>query len=253
VKPSKHHRRLRTPGDYYIEAEHPEGIDWPTMYARVRLVAAINRDREIMATLEAALSISAPQTDASRLNAMDEWQRSWRIADWMMELGILYYNWGDRTGELWAQRGEEDRIRAWRSVDTSPDDDVSKLGGLLTDDFDLHVPGCDLTQVHFADWAAWVRALVDEQLRAIGSSAKQSAKQQQMRKGVTRPAALQERYYDWTVQFQLCGKGLIKIAGAAGVTHSVVGEAVRAVAQRARIELRSRGTRGRPRTIRAQN
>jgi hypothetical protein len=62
-----------------------------------------------------------------------------------------------------------------------------QLGSLCADEFELQVPGCDLTQVHFADWAAWVRALVDGQVRVIVLAAKQSAKRRQLPNGVARP------------------------------------------------------------------
>jgi hypothetical protein len=247
VKPSKHQRRLRTAGEFYVAAEHPAGIDWPTLHTRVKLVAAINRTKEIKASLDKALRMQASPSDPMLLDAIDAWQRSYGITDWMLELGITNHNWGGRAGELWAIRAEDRRASAWEGADARQGDDISRLdASLYTEDFELCVSGCDLTQVRFEVWAAEIRSLVDQQLSDIKKASEEQAKKRQMRALSKRPSAREERYYGWTVKFQLLGETAFHISEEAGVSKFTVSEAIRAVARAARMETRSGGKRGRP-------
>ena len=255
----KHERQLNPPrGEFYVPAHAPKAGDVNSVRARHDVVRAINRSK-IRKALKKLIDQRLSETVGQRASAamvlpiVDAWAKEWRLTQWMLRDGMLWFKWGGVARDFWNERFDEQRLNG---LELNAEDIGSYLDGtqfvnLWSGDFVLDVTGCDLTVTSWAAWTKRVRCAVKRRLAEIKAAADLRASQTGLirvsRDG--RPAKSKAQkvrgYYDWFVSFQLCNERYEQIASRHDVPVQTVKDGVKSVASAARVDLR-REKGGRP-------
>jgi hypothetical protein len=253
-------RQVRPPsiGEFVRPGNGDRAIDRSVDHARLEIAEAISGPRfEILDDLSARL-----KARASDPAVIDAWAEDWNIPRPVLELGVWVLCWGGDAGTAWLDnltggtRG--------KSVDGSSELPAN-VEPFWSGDFEFRVEGRDLTQTSLAQF---VSAIEWQFASALGEW-KAAIERRAVAEKLVRANPVDEtgrylaRHYEWFVEFHCLDRTYAEIAdegprsntprrmprkldGDAPASQQAVADAVRKVAELARIRLRSEGRRGRP-------
>lgn len=230
--------------------------------ARLGIVAAISLDRlGILKDLDERIARLGKIQAEDVSQAIDEWAERWGLTRDLLRLGIYVEFWGGSVGDAWLDRGgaayvDDDR----QNPPEASRDEPRPVGVLRSGAFSFFVEDCDLTSTPIDQWRRRVFHDFKEALLLHERGIRHEARAMGFVEA-REPSPTHALHCEWFVRFHYMGQTYARIARTAKgprlssleeiqrgaeVSAQAVGQAVRTIARAARIELRSKGRRGRP-------
>jgi hypothetical protein len=193
---------------------------------------------------------------------IDTWAERWKIPRPVLQLGVWVLCWGGDAGVAWLDQLTDgpDTAKA-----DGPSESPANVQPFWSEDFEFRVEGRDLTQTSLSQFVSAIEWQFASALDAWKAAIERRAAAERLVR--TNPVEETGRYlarhYEWFVEFHCLDRTYAGIADEGPRTErarradrqrddhppskQAVADAVRKVAELARIRLRSEGRRGRPR------